>query len=414
MISRRYAYIMFFMGILFFLYEYILRVSPGVMAGDLRETFQINAGALSVMNSMFFQAYVWMQIPVGIILDKYSTRTVLTAACFLCALGTLFFAVVSTFYLAVAGRLIIGLGASFGFVGALKIAEGRLPQRHFAKAAGFLTALGFSGAIFSDNVVTFFLNSHRWQEIFIFLGFVGIVLSVLIYLVVRDCHLLQKVQNGMTFSCVRKGFLQIVKNPFIWINGLIGFCYYFPTSVFAELLGQSYLKTVHNLSAEKATFAITMIFLGWAIGGIFIGWIIDRYQLSRTVLGIGGLFAAICITAVLYIPRLPYESICLLLLFFGVFSSAEIVNYNYARKISTKTFFALALGITNMMVVLGGALFQPLIGWILDCNWQGSMEGQLRIYSPADYKTAFWILPAGLIIGSILSCFLKRVECSRE
>ena len=414
MISKKYAYVMFFMGILFFLYEYILRVSPGVMAGELRATFKINAAALSLMNSMFFQAYIWMQIPVGIILDKYSTKVVLTSACFLCALGTLFFSSVHTFSLAIIGRLIIGLGASFGFVGALKIAECRLPAKHFAKAAGFLIALGFSGAIFSDNIFTFFLNFDTWQEIFIVLGFSGTALSILIYLVVQDCHLLKKEQSQMTFSCVRKGFLEIVKNPFIWINGLIGCCYYFPTSVFAELMGQSYLKTVYNLSSERATFAITMIFLGWAIGGLFIGWLVDQYHFTRTILGIGGFFAALCIAAVLYIPHLSYQNICYLLFFFGTFSASEIINYNYARKISSKVFLGVALGITNMLVVLGGALFQPLIGWVLDCNWQGTMEGQLRIYSPLDYKTSFWILPVGLTIGAILSLFLKKVDFLRE
>jgi sugar phosphate permease len=247
-----------------------------------------------------------------------------------------------------------------------------------------------------------------------FLGVFGIILSLLLYFIVKDCHLMQKRQSSMTFGCVKKGFLQIIKNPFIWINGMIGFCYYFPTSVFAELLGQSYLKTVHNLNSQEATFAITMIFLGWAVGGLFVGWLADRCHLDRTMLGVGGIGAALCIATVLYMPHLSCQNICILLFLFGTFSASEVINYSYARKIGPKAFPAVALGVTNMLVVLGGALCQPLIGWMLDYNWQGAMAGGLRVYGILDYKMSFWILPLGLLIGAILSAMLKKVEFIQE
>ncbi|MBS0626696.1 MAG: MFS transporter, partial [Verrucomicrobia bacterium] len=186
------------------------------------------------------------------------------------------------------------------------------------------------------------------------------------------------------------------------------------TSVFAELLGQSYLKTVHHLNSQEATFAITMIFFGWAVGGLFVGWLADRCHLDKTMLGGGGLGAALSIATVLYMPLLSYQSICIMLFLFGTFSASEVINYSYARKIGPKDFPAVALGVTNMLVVLGGALCQPLIGWMLDYNWQGAMAGGLRVYGALDYKMSFWILPLGLLIGAILSAMLKKVDFIQE
>ena len=244
---KKSGYLIFFISILFFLYEYILRIAPGVMAEGMRQTFHINATAFGIMNSMFFQIYVCMQIPVGMILDKYSTRTVLSSASFLCALGTLFFSEVRSFPWAIAGRLLIGLGASFGFIGALKVAEVRLPKNSFGKAAGFLTALGFLGAVFVDNLLSYALRFYHWEQLFRVFGIAGIGLSLLLLITVKDCRSLRSLQEKTSFSHVKKGLILIIKNPFLWLNGFIAFCYYLPTSVFAELFGVSYLSTVQGL-----------------------------------------------------------------------------------------------------------------------------------------------------------------------
>lgn len=409
--SKKYSWFMFFISTLFFFYEFILRVSPGIMAEQLRNSFHINAQALGLMGSIFFQAYAWMQIPVGIIFDRFSTKKILALSCFLCAIGTIFFAGTNSFWLAVVGRCIIGIGAAFGFVGSLKVAEQWLPIKYFSFVSGFLFTFGFLGAVISNNLLSFLLKFQSWSTSLLYLGVLGILLSIFIYFTIFDSPTLSQKQNQLSLADLIHGLKNIIRNRFIWINGMIGFLMYFPTSAFAELWGKSYLETVLNFPSEQAVFATTLVFIGWAVGGPLMGWLSDWLNNRKSILCLGSFGAALCISLVLFLPYFNYYSICILLFVFGVLSGAQILNFVYAMEISPKEFSATAIATTNMIVVFGGAFSQPIVGYFLDSNWsQGLSATGTRIYSANDFQHAFIILPITLIISSALSLLLKKKQ----
>lgn len=400
---------MFFISAVFFLYEFVLRVSPGAMTNELRESFHINAQSLGFMGSIFFQAYAWMQIPVGLLFDRFSTRKILSLACLLCAVGTFLFASSQLFWIAVLGRCIIGIGASFGFVGALKVAEHWLPIKNFSFISGLLFTLGFLGAGMSDNLLSALLKFQTWEISFFYIAASGVLLSILIYFIFRDSPEHRHEQKKLSTKKLIHGLVCIMKNPYIWINGVIGFLMYFPTSAFAELWGKSYLESVLHFNSQQAVFAIGLVFIGWAVGGPLFGWLSDRSNDRKLFLCLGSFAAALCISMILFFPIFDYFTVCFLLLLFGIFSAAEVLNFVYSMEISAKGFSGTAIATTNMIVVLGGACSQPIVGWFLDHNWSGLLsETGIRLYSVNDYKSSFIILPATLIISGILSLFLKE------
>lgn len=409
-LSKKYCWLMFFLSTIFFFYEFILRVSPGVMTNELMRAYQIDAKSLGFMSSVFFQAYAWMQIPVGVIFDKYSPRKILTWACFLCACGALLFAATPFFWVAVMGRLFIGFSAAFGFIGVLKVAEQWLPLQKFGLITGLLICLGFVGAIVSDNILGWFIQSHTWSSSMIYLSLFGMLLSGSIYCIVKDSPSLQQIQHNISWQQIKSGILNVIKSPYIWVNGLIGFCLYFPTSAFAELWGKSFLMTVSHLNNDQAVFAVTTIFLGWAIGGPITGWLSDFFHKRRLFFIIGSIGAAISIALVIYGQQTSFLLICILLMLFGFFSSVQGINFAYAREISAIQFTATAMATTNMIEVLGGAFSQPIIGVMLDAKWNGLIENGVRMYSSSNYTYAFALLPIALIVAALLALFLKKTD----
>ncbi|WP_032113075.1 MFS transporter [Candidatus Paracaedibacter symbiosus] len=106
---------------LFYFYEMILRASPSVMTDDLMRDFGVDSTALGVLSSFYYYAYVILQVPCGIIVDRFGTRRVVTFSTLLCVIGSLCFAYSDSLPLAQLGRFLIGAGSACAFISCLKI-----------------------------------------------------------------------------------------------------------------------------------------------------------------------------------------------------------------------------------------------------------------------------------------------------
>src|SRR5437899_1255372 len=110
------AWLICALGALYYSYEYLLRISPSVMELPLRHHFNLSATGFGLLSAFYYYAYVPLQIPVGILLDRYGPRILLTFACFICVLGTFLFAGTQVFWIAASGRFLVGFGSAFAFV----------------------------------------------------------------------------------------------------------------------------------------------------------------------------------------------------------------------------------------------------------------------------------------------------------
>lgn len=89
--NRLNAYVVFFLAASFYLYEYVLQVAPSVMAGPMMQTFHVTAQGFGIVSAFYFYAYAPMQLPAGVLFDRYGPRRLMTCALILCAVGSFFF-----------------------------------------------------------------------------------------------------------------------------------------------------------------------------------------------------------------------------------------------------------------------------------------------------------------------------------
>jgi len=139
------------LGALFYSYEYFLRITPSVMTVELKHFFHIKDGALGSLSAYYYYIYTPMQLAVGLLMDRYGPRRLLTIATLCCVAGSLLFAATPILFVAEMGRFLIGFGSAFAFVGVMKLATIWLPRRYFAMFAGLATSMGMIGAIIGDN-----------------------------------------------------------------------------------------------------------------------------------------------------------------------------------------------------------------------------------------------------------------------
>ncbi|MGB6976938.1 MAG: MFS transporter [Gammaproteobacteria bacterium] len=402
-------------GALFYFYEYLLRVAPSVMTHELMLAYNISATALGNLAAYYYYIYTPMQLVVGVSMDRFGPRRLFTVAGVACALGSYLFAATPHLWVAQIGRFLVGFGSAFAFVGVMKLATIWLPPQKFALVSGLTTTLGTVGGIVGNLLLTKWVAAHGWRSTSFITVIAGLVLTVFMFLTLRDGgkyqHRLDVSHQESSFKSVFIGLFKIIRNPQIWVTGAIGCMMYIPTSAFAELWGNPYLQEVHHFSPQAAAQAISMIFLGWAIGGPLMGWLSDRIYQRRLPMTIGSAFAALLLAVVLYVPGVSAHAIYVIFFVFGFFSSAQVIVFAVGREISPLRSAGTAIALTNMFVMIGGVLFQPLIGKVLDMFWSGQMANGVRLYSSSNFQLALSILPLGLLLTVVISFFLRETHC---
>jgi sugar phosphate permease len=209
------------------------------------------------------------------------------------------------------------------------------------------------------------------------------------------------------------GLLTVLRNPQIWLNGLIGFLLYLSLSAFAELWGISYLEQARGLSKTHAAYANSLIFLGWASGAPLWGWFSDYIRLRRFPILMGSVLAFIVVCFLIYMPNLSMAEIDVLSFLFGLMCSAQVIVFAVCREVTSIKIAGTAIALTNMFVMIGGNFFQPIIGKLLDFKWMGTLSDGIRTYSPAAYQYALSILPISLFLTTLIALFFVRETYGR-
>ncbi|MFA5960756.1 MAG: MFS transporter [Tatlockia sp.] len=409
-ISRRQALfgsVVCAVGAFFYCYEFILRIIPGALQSELSAAFgYISATTFGQLSAFYYFAYSPMQMPVGMLMDRFGPRRLLTFACLCCTLGSLMFADTSSMLIAGSGRFLVGFGSAFAFVGVLSLALHWLPRRYFSLVAGLITTLGMLGLVYGEVKITDVAVTMGWHHVLTMMVNIGAILSVIIFLIVRDGpegYAPHKQPLPEFFSNV----WSVLASPQIWLIGFVGACLYTSLSVFGELWGKTYLEQAHHLTKIEAARTVSAMFLGWAVGAPVAGFISDSTGRRVLPLVIGAVMAFICISLVLYCPNLSYTALNILLFFYGLFSATEIIVFIMGKENSGAKLSGTVFAAVNMIVTLGGVIFQPLVGKLLDTFGDSGVVSGEHIYSVLDYQLALSVLPISLLFVTILAFFMK-------
>jgi sugar phosphate permease len=403
------------LGAFFYCYEYLLRISPSVMTQELMRFYHMTGAQYgNLSGSFYYYSYVVMQIIVGLLMDRFGPRRLLTFACALCAVGAYLFACSDQISIAMIGRFLIGLGSSFAFVGAAKLATIWLPPERFALMSGIIFCLGMLGAMFGDIMLRLIVDSTGWQSAIFGAAVVGVIITFILWAVIRDTnpyHANHYSHHTPSLKEVLCGLMIALKKPQIWLAGIVGCLLYLFLTAFAELWGPAYLEQAHGISRSHAVNANSMVFLGCAIGSPFIGWFSDLIQRRRIPVFIFGSISLVVICILLYAQNLPLSYVYALLFLFGFFSSSQILMFAIGRELTPIKISGTTIGLINMLIMVGGVIFPPLVGKVLDICWDGTMQDGARVYSAHAFRVALSVLPIGLILGMVLTYFIRETYC---
>ena len=398
-------------GALFYAYEYFLRVTPSVMQTELMHTFSINNALFGFLSACYYYAYTPMQIPVGVLMDHYGPRRLLTVACLFCVFGTLLFSV-QVFAVAALGRFLVGFGSAFAFVGVLKLAALWLPKNRFALIAGLATALGMLGPTLGDILLTPMVHIVGWHDTVFITAIIGVILTGIIWFYVSDQGIMKEASIDQDIPKVNGLRAQIqhlahmLKFRQVWLSGLIAACLFLPITVFAELWGIPYLEQAKGLSPVYASWINPLLFIGFSIGGIVFGYLSDKINRRKGIIILGNFLALIAVSLLIYVSHLSVLMICVLLFVLGLSTGVEVITFAVSRESVSEHATGTAIAMTNFLTMLGGMIFQPILGQLLDFHALNISHHAVTNLGANDYQFALTVIPVCLLFALILCCFL--------
>lgn len=410
-INRFLPWFMWGLGAVFYFYETLLQVSPGVMVNDLMKAFSATASQLGLLAAVYFYAYSSMQIPVGMLLDRLGPRRLLTIATLVCGSGAIIFSMANVLLIAGIGRLLIGLGSAFAVVGCMHLCATWLPLRYFATLTGVMVTMGMLGATSGEAPLSIMVAHLGWRETMFTFGMIGIGLSITMWLFVRDKNAPLKASHDTHKTGIFQGLKLIFRNKQNIIVAIYGALMFAPTTTFGGLWGVPFLMEFYHLDRHLAATLVSMLFIGWVVGSPLFGIMSDRIRRRKTPMVIANYGALVTLTIILFIPKLPLFLLGSLLFGLGFFSSGFLPSFSIIREINPHHINATAMGFMNAFNMITGAILQPLVGFILDLTWQGAMNNGVRVYSIGSYHTGLILLPIGLVIALITLPFIKETFC---
>jgi MFS family permease len=408
-------WIMWGLGGLFYCYGFFQRVAPSVMVGELMRDFAVGGAITGMLSALYFYTYASLQIPVGIMMDRWGPRRMLTVAAALCAAGSFAFATSESITAAYFGRALVGLGASVSWVGALKLASVWFPPKRFALLTGLTMAAGMAGAVGGQAPLAAMVTDIGWRGTLTVAAGLGLCLAISIWFIVRDHGPMspsapkpQEAGHGLL-----AGLKAALSEPQTYLTGFYSFTLVGPILAFAGLWGVPYMMSLHGLDRPNAAIATSVMMIGWGIGSPIFGWFSDHVGRRKTpmYLATGGSLAAMAFW--LYVPGLPLWSLYPLFFLSGLLAGGIVMTFATAREHNPPWASGATLGFVNMCTMAGGAVFQPLVGWLLDLNWDGTMLNGMRIYNAQAYAAAFIVFPISHAASLITVFFIRETWCKQ-
>lgn len=402
---------------MFYMYEFVLQVSTSVMTNELMRDLGLNAASVGMVSAAYFLAYTPMQLPAGLLYDRFGPRALITIAILICACGALFFGLTTNAFMASSGRFFMGIGSAFSFIGALLLVSRWFPPQHFALIAGLVQLMSSVGAITGQGPLAIAIDHWGWRYSIMALSVIGVLLAVLVWLVVRnspnETKTTQKISAPKISELQR--LQQVCGNKQTWLVALYSFLIWAPITVFTELWGVPFLASAYGISKPAASAACAMTWLGIGLGSPLIGWWSDHIGkrcMPLSVCAAAGIFS---ISIIAYIPHLPTTLLYIMLFTFGFAAAGQSLAFGLVKDNNHPQVTGTAIGFNNMAVVAGGVLFQPIASFLVEFHWSGTMSGNAPIYSATDYQASFFILPICYLAALIVSTkFLRETHCVHQ
>ena len=393
----RGAFTVWLVGLLVYLLAVFHRSSLAVAGLAATERFHISASQLATFTMLQLLVYAGMQIPAGLLVDRFGPRSVMLTGTLVMTAAQTGFALAETYPVALVARIFVGMGDAMTFICVLRLVATWFAVTRIPLVTQLTGVLGQLGAVAAAVPMTWALGHIGWTRAYLSAASLGIFLALAVLVLLKDSPV-ERSRRGPTlsFAAVRKSLAASWALPGTRLGFWIHFSTQFSSTALALLWGYPFFVRGEGLSPNAAGVLLTCLVVAVMLAGPVLGWLVGLHPWHRSsmVLTIVGSIVVAWTVVLAWPGNAPLPMLVLLVFVVGVGGPASMIGFDVARTSNPPHRLASASGIINQGGFLASLLLVVSIGVILD--WR--TPGDSTAYTPEAFR---WAMSAQYVLWAV-------------
>lgn len=351
---------------LFYCLQFFIRQYPGFHHSELKQIYDLSEAHLGIINSLFYWTYALMQIPAGLLLDKFGLRKMLATSLALTAVSCLLLSS-NSYFLFVISRIMFGFSSSFAFLGMMLAFDRLYPSRLFPILSGIGSCAGMLGSYLSSILLPYIIELNYLPSFFNLFLFTFFILAVITWFITPEYEKENKAEKA--------SILELSNNTVFVLLTIIISLLFVPAVIFPEIWGPQFLNN-KGYSLTDSGQILAMLSLGMFVFAPLWGIIYLRFNYIKTLI-VGISAQIICLISIINLQS-SYNQELLLFFLMGVFSSIDVIIFTAAKDILKKEQLATGIAILNLSENLAITIITSIFARVIGYNYL-SLNNALNI-----------------------------------
>ncbi len=395
--SRIVGWMVWIIVSIFYSYQFILRVMPGIMVNDLIGQFNINAAVFGQFAGLYYIGYSVMHIPLGILIDKYGPKKVVSICILFTVVGQLPLIYSNNWIYPIIGKIITGGASSGAILGVFKIVRMIFEEKKFTRMLSISVTIGLIGAIYGGGPLSHICSKLGYVSVIKFISILGVILAIITYFIIPNSD---KIEKTSIISNIKKVFSN---KKVLWgclFSGmLVG-----PMEGFSDIWAPEFLKIVYGFNSIKSATIPSMIFIGFCFGGPLLSIIAEKTKSYFGTVIVAGMYMAIMFF-ILLTGVFSANVMIIIFLSIGMCCAYQIIAIYKISTYVPENVTVLTTAVVNMVIMSFGYVFHTLIGAII--NAMGGLQSKVAyVYGIASVP----VLVSIGVIGFVALAVYDRKE----
>ncbi|MGI9383353.1 MAG: MFS transporter [Methyloligellaceae bacterium] len=386
------------------------RVSNAVIAPELMRDLSLSPEAMGAVTGIFFLAFAVFQVPVGVLLDRFGPRRVMSGCLLIAVAGAVLFALAPGAGLLTLGRALIGAGCAAGLMGSF-IAIGRwYPPGRFAALTSALFTIGGIGQLMATTPLSVVSDAAGWRGAFLIIAGLTLGCAVLLFVFVRDAppgHATQEAASE-SLTQIGRGMLDVLTNRQLWHVGAIQFVCYGSVLAVSGLWGGPYLQDVHGLDGAARGNVLLALNVAMLAGVIVYGRLETLVDTRKWTIVAGAAATAGVLGLLAALPSPALWQVTGLFVLLGATGSYFMLAHAHARGVLPDHVLGRGLTLQNVAVMGGVFVTQTVSGFVVGAFAEPGVAAP-----EIAYRTVFALLALFTLAGTLLYLPIRDIKPSQ-